>query len=79
MSVWFISSIGRILTVNKGILELWPPPHSTLIFLGILVCLPVAVLSKGRPEVEGVHAASRPPLEASRLVSWCRDAVEAVE
>jgi hypothetical protein len=37
--------------VNKSILKLWSSPNTTLILLGVFVCLSVAVLAEGRPEV----------------------------
>lgn len=40
-----------ILTVNKGILKLWSSPNTTLILLGVFVCLSIAVLAEGRPEI----------------------------
>ena len=43
-----------VLTVDKGIFELGPAPDATLILLGVLVRLSVAVLPKSRPKVERV-------------------------
>lgn len=64
------------LTVNKGIFELWAAPDTTLVLLGVLVSLPVAILAEGRPEVERVDAIPRSALVADLLllmvVLWVR-------
>lgn len=51
-----LSSLRRRyrLTVDKCIFELWSAPDTTLVLLGILVSLPVTVLSESWPEVERV-------------------------